>query len=489
MTQPLRVPSGAHLHGMGWEVTTVRSRIPATPRSGTSALQWPYRPPQTPGLVLEPVMSVIAGISTSDHAWKDVILSNFSIDASFSASQRIWSNTHCGAGLGSDAFQPGSAACGWNRGGIAVFSEAGSANQATGITFIGLRIANASRGIDIAAARGLLIDNCTVQDSGYGPLVQSRVVMISGAKFSKSSFEGSLGSGLSIWDGCNITISDCHFRDNTWDGLRVNNSSAVTLQDVDAEFNMKCGVRITQVTGFSIRGGSITHNPTVDQGGLCISDSKDGTVRDTVVDGNGVNFAGASSLENVSFADIECDVALYSAWSGCDPPGCVASNVSCSNGHRHSPAASMSPGPYQAQKSHDNTYPYPPLPQVADDGDPVLLAPGRSAAAAATWTVFRPARPLAKACTIAPGQDIQQAIDAAAVGTAATICHLLAGVHEVTKPIVVPSNMAIVGAGSDLTLVRSRMLESSLMMATCGFKGGNCAVFTVRHVSSDLNSQ
>jgi hypothetical protein len=55
-------------------------------------------------------------------------------------------------------------------------------------------------------------------------------------------------------------------------------------------------------------------------------------------------------------------------------------------------------------------------------------------------------------------------------------------VHEISAPIIVPSNVEVAGEGSDLTFVKSLMLDPIVMQTVCAWDRGNCAAFTVNNI-------
>lgn len=65
------------------------------------------------------------------------------------------------------------------------------------------------------------------------------------------------------------------------------------------------------------------------------------------------------------------------------------------------------------------------------------------------------------------------------------VCKLVAGVHLVSEPIAVPSNIEVAGDGSGLTTVRSLMANPAVITGVCNGPGGNCAVFTVNNISRE----
>eukprot|EP01051_Picozoa_sp_SAG22_P030332 SAG22_NODE_11708_length_473_cov_0.596257_1_plen_80_part_10 len=61
-------------------------------------------------------------------------------------------------------------------------------------------------------------------------------------------------------------------------------------------------------------------------------------------------------------------------------------------------------------------------------------------------------------CLIKPGDAIQPLIDELVTRAGGGKCLLAAGVHEISAPIVVPSNVELIGEGSDKSVHLSTVL-------------------------------
>ena len=302
---------------------------------------------------------------------------------------------------------------------------------------------------------GVTITNCTSADNGFGSQVSDSVLSSTDVTITDTSFRLSLGHGLFVSESAEVRLERLTMANNSWHGLRVVNTSRLSASDLTSSSNGKCGVALQTVKSWSLGGGAIAENTCTGQGGLCIAgNTTDGRVSGIAIVGNGGNVRG-SGASRLRFEDVLCDPVSKpdKAWGlGC--ADCEMNNVSCFTNSSADTPADMPPT-------------FIEQPDAEMDGAPQVTV----------VLVDQAARVSSGGpCLIPAGGDIQAAVNRAAAAGGGT-CTLGAGVHEVRRPIVVPSNMEIAGAGAGATTVRSLMLDPEVMLPLCAWERGNCAVF------------
>ena len=435
VAQPVELPGAFELRGAGAAATRVRSAMP----SSRLPASWPTLP-VGPGGRPEPLRCVFFA-----NATQGVRLGAMTVDAGLSPARRAFSNSMCGSGTGSDATDPGFERCAFLQGGV----------QMTGVqqaTLDGLVVANASRGLHVVGSAGVAISNCSSLDNGLGSQVSDSVLGSTNVTIADTSFRSSLGHGLFVSESADVRLERVTMANNSWHGLRVVNTSRLSASDLTSSSNGKCGVALQTVKSWSLGGGAIAENTCTGQGGLCIAgNTTDGRVRAIAIVGNGGNVRG-SGASRLRFEDVLCDPVSKpdKAWGlGC--ADCEMNNVSCFTN-----SSADTPLPTSVEQPDAEMDGAPQVAVVLVDQAPRVSNGGP--------------------CLIPAGGDIQAAVDRVAAAGGGT-CTLGAGVHEVRRPIVVPSNMEIAGAGAGATTVRSLMLDPEVMLPLCAWERGNCAVF------------
>jgi hypothetical protein len=319
--RPVALPSSFALVGAGAGATVVRSVIEPPRSSGSSQHPgWPQFV-LAPGVAAHPLLSTFFSNGT-----RGVRLSGLTIDGGLNATQRVFANTACGEGTGSDAVDPGYNVCRFLQFGLLLQSVADAVVD-------NVVIVNASRGLYVHGGAGLMLSHSVFAGNGFGSQTGDTVSTSVNVSITNTSFEGSLGHGLWI-DRSSVQLREVRTLNNSWHGLRVTNSTAVEIDDLDSIGNGKCGIELAAVSGFKLTGGTIVHNACTGQGGLCIAGphTRDGSVSRVSIVGNGGNIVGAEA-ENLTFSDVLCDMVLYKgkAWA-LDCEDCRVHNVSCHNG-------------------------------------------------------------------------------------------------------------------------------------------------------------
>ena len=327
-----------------------------------------------------------------------------------------------------------------------------------------------------------------LEQNGFHSQLGDELNSVRGASVSNTSFRNALGHGLIVAGSTNVTLTRCTLAHNTWHGLHCTKTTGLTLANLNATQNGKCGVGLASVRNFTLHGGSITLNADTGQGGLALSGDdyhdggcQHGVVRDTVISGNGGNIVG-SEAEDVAFENIVCDVFLYKGkgWA-ISGEGVTTRNVSCAG--NHSGPSDDDDGDSLMRVADRWLLSAAALGGRTQAASEVAIPGGQSAAVVPTAAAALPRR-LDPPCRIAPGEDIGGMINAASKA-GVTRCVIEAGIHLLRKPIVIPANMEVAGAGIDQTLIRSQMLAPELILQLCAFSGGNCAVFTLNNISRE----
>eukprot|EP01043_Picozoa_sp_COSAG02_P036951 COSAG02_NODE_2743_length_8115_cov_5.631487_2_plen_433_part_00 len=417
MHRPIELPSRLALVGAGASATVVRSAIVA-PKS--SVQDWPRYSLTSQKVEPQPLLAVFFSNSTTG-----VQLRAMTVDAGLSPLQRSFSNTACGEGTGSDAVDPGFAVC--------RFLQFGLLLQSATDVFVGdVVITNASRGVYVHNGTEILLRDSAFVGNGFGSQTSDTISGCANVTVINCSFRASLGHGLFVGQSTDVKLRDSYAVNNMWHGFRLANSTGLSLDNVTVSRNGKCGVELLNLQSFNMSGGVISHNACTGQGGLCIAGptTRDGTVSKLAVVGNGGNIVG-SGAQNLTFVDIVCDMVLYKnkAWA-LDCAGCDLRNVSCNGGRS------------QKQIPVHATWPE--------------LSNHRASIGGGAGSFFED-------CLIKPGEPIQPKIDALVSKAGGGKCLLAAGVHEISAPVVVPSNVELAGQGAKQSVHATGCLLSYLL--------------------------
>lgn len=404
--RPVRLLSGLALVGAGVGVTVVRSAI--VPPNSSATAGWPHYSLASQHVGPQPLLSLFYSDNTSG-----VQLSAMTLDGGLNASQRSFSNTACGEGTGSDAVDPGFAGCRFLQFGLLLESVSDASVD-------NVVIANSSRGVYVHGGIGVVLRDSVFAENGFGSPTGNTVSGCTNLSVTNCSFQESLGHGLLVENTTDANLRDLRATNNTWHGLRLTNSTGVAVANPVVSSNGKCGIELLNLRSLRLFGGTITHNACTGQGGICIAGTtQDGNFSNLVVVGNGGNIVGSGVAKNLSFVDIMCDMVLYrnKAWAlECD--GCYMHNVSCHGGMAQPDLAVRAP--LLELDEHRAT----PMRVVSFDGEK-------------------------QACLIKPGDAIQLQIDELVTRAGGGKCLLAAGIHEISAPIVVPSNVELTGEGAD----------------------------------------
>lgn len=418
--RPIELPSGFVLVGAGPGHTVVRSAIvPPDP----SVADWPRYSLASQHVGPQPLLSVFFSENTTG-----IRLSAMAVDGGLSASQRSFSNTACGEGTGSDAVFPGFAGCRFLQFGLLLQSV-------TGASVDNVVITNATRGVYVRGGAGIVLRDSVFAGNGFGSQTSDTISGCTNVSLTNCSFRDSLGHGLSVEDTADLNLRDLRTTNNAWHGVRLANSTDVALVNLAASGNGKCGIELLNLQSFRVFGGTITHNACTGQGGICIAGStRDGNIGSLAVVGNGGNLVG-SGAQNLSLADILCDMVLYKnkAWA-LECAGCHVSNVSC---HGNMTQAPVQPA------------------QVQSDEDRVSTGSGRVGGVEKDR----------QECLIKPGDAIQPQIDELVSRAGGGKCLLAAGVHEISVPIVVPSNVELAGEGANKSVFAPLPVTPTIMVS------------------------
>ena len=406
--RPVELPSEFVLLGAGAGATVVRSAIvPPDP----SVADWPRYSLAGQHVGPQPLLSVFFSKNTTG-----IRLSAMAINGGLNASQRSFSNTACGEGTGSDAVLPGFAGCRFLQFGVLLQS-------ATGATVDNVVITNASRGVYVRGGAGIVLRDSDFVGNGFGSQTSDSISGCTNVSVTNCSFRDSLGHGLLVENTADLNLRDLRATNNAWHGVRLANSTNVALVNLVASGNGKCGIELVNLQSFNVFGGAITHNACTGQGGICIAGStRDGYIGSLAVVGNGGNIVG-SGAQNVSLVDILCDMVLYKnmAWA-LECAGCYVNNVSC-HGNVVQTQAPVQPGQLQ---SDEDRVSFGHIGGIEKDR---------------------------QECLIKPGDAIQQRIDELVSRAGGGKCLLAAGVHEISVPIAVPSNVELAGEGANKSVL------------------------------------
>ncbi len=424
--RPVELPSGLALLGAGVGATVVRSAI--VPPNPSAAAGWPHYSLASQRVGPQPLLALFFSENASG-----VQLSAMTLDGGLNASQRSFSNTACGEGSGSDAVDPGFAGCRFLQFGLLLQSVSDALVD-------NIVVVNASRGVYVRGGNGVVLRDSVFAGNGFGSQTGNTVSSCTNLSVTNCSFQDSLGHGLLVENSTGVNLHDLRAINNAWHGLRLANSTGVALVNPGVSSNGKCGIELLNLHSFRLFGGTITHNACTGQGGICIAGTtQDGTFSSLAVVGNGGNIVGSGETKNLSFVDIMCDMVLYKnkAWAlKCD--GCYINNVSC-----HANTAQAEAAVQTLILGLDERRPTPMS---------VISLHGET-----------------QECLIKPGDAIQPLIDELVTRAGGGKCLLAAGVHEISAPIVVPSNVELIGEGSDKSVHLSTVLPVIPLWFTCVF--------------------